>query len=91
MIDAFRSHCRQNYPENTSCFSAYPRPMTRPSRRCSISSSSSPSRIRLIECPARLGANGKVSNLIQLARHARYPYLLINDSDITVGPTTCNA
>ena len=42
--------------------------------------------IRLVECPQRLGTNGKVSTLIQLVPHARYEFLLINDSDITVGP-----
>jgi ceramide glucosyltransferase len=42
--------------------------------------------IRLIECPERLGASGKVSNLIQMLRHARYDYILINDSDIRVSP-----
>jgi ceramide glucosyltransferase len=43
--------------------------------------------IRLIECPQRLGTSGKVSNLIQMLRQARYDYVLINDSDIRVSPT----
>jgi ceramide glucosyltransferase len=43
--------------------------------------------IRLIECPERLGASGKVSNLIQMLRQARYDYILINDSDICVSPS----
>jgi len=42
--------------------------------------------IHLVVCPERLGTNGKVSTLVQLAPHARYEILLINDSDITVGP-----
>jgi len=42
--------------------------------------------IRLIECPQRLGTSGKVSNLIQMLREARYGYILINDSDIRVSP-----
>ena len=42
--------------------------------------------IRLIECNERLGTSGKVSSLIQLLRHARYDHILINDSDIRVGP-----
>jgi ceramide glucosyltransferase len=42
--------------------------------------------IRLIECPERLGTSGKVSNLIQMLRQARYEYVLINDSDIRVSP-----
>jgi ceramide glucosyltransferase len=42
--------------------------------------------IRLIVCPQRLGTSGKVSNLIQMLRHAQYDYVLINDSDIRVSP-----
>jgi ceramide glucosyltransferase len=42
--------------------------------------------IRLVECPERLGTNGKVSTLMQLEAHASYDFLLINDSDITVEP-----
>lgn len=42
--------------------------------------------IHLIECPARLGSNGKVSSLAQMLPHARYEHVLINDSDILVGP-----
>ena len=40
--------------------------------------------IRLIVCPERLGTSGKVSNLVQMLREARYDYVLINDSDICV-------
>jgi ceramide glucosyltransferase len=42
--------------------------------------------IRIIECPELLGANGTVSNLVQMLPHARHPYVLINDSDIVVSP-----
>jgi ceramide glucosyltransferase len=42
--------------------------------------------IRVVECPERLGTSGKVSNLIQMLRLARYDYVLINDSDIRVSP-----
>jgi ceramide glucosyltransferase len=40
--------------------------------------------IRLIECGKRLGTNGKVSTLAQLVPHARFDYLVVNDSDIRV-------
>lgn len=40
--------------------------------------------IRLVECPQRLGASGKVSNLAQMLPHARYEHVVINDSDICV-------
>jgi ceramide glucosyltransferase len=42
--------------------------------------------IRLVECRERLGTSGKVSNLVQMLREARYDYVLINDSDICVSP-----
>ncbi len=42
--------------------------------------------IRLIECPARLGPNGKLSNLTQMLPHARHEHILVNDSDILVSP-----
>lgn len=41
--------------------------------------------IRLVECPEVLGTSGKMSNLVQMLREARYEYVLINDSDILVG------
>ena len=41
--------------------------------------------ILLVECPERLGTSGKVSNLVQMLREARYEHVLINDSDIYVG------
>jgi ceramide glucosyltransferase len=42
--------------------------------------------IRLVECCERLGTSGKVSNLIQMLREARYSHVVINDSDICVSP-----
>ena len=42
--------------------------------------------IRLVECRERLGTSGKVSNLVQMLREARYEHVLINDSDILVSP-----
>lgn len=42
--------------------------------------------IQLVVCPARLGANGKVSNLTQMLPHARFEHVIVNDSDIRVSP-----
>lgn len=42
--------------------------------------------LQLIVCPERLGTSGKVSNLVQMLRAAQYDHVLINDSDIHVGP-----
>ena len=87
MIDAFRSHCRQTYSGDVELLFG-------------VSSLADPAAavveqlikefpaqsIQLIRCPTRLGTNGKVSTLVQLATHARYNFLLIGDSDITVSP-----
>ncbi len=42
--------------------------------------------MRLEVCPERLGTSGKVSNLVQMARGARYEFVVVNDADIAVGP-----
>ena len=42
--------------------------------------------IKMVACPERLGANGKVSNLAQMLPHAQYEHVLVNDSDIRVSP-----
>src|ERR1700721_327888 len=42
--------------------------------------------IRLVECRERLGTSGKVSNLVQMLRVAKYDHVIINDSDISVSP-----
>lgn len=42
--------------------------------------------IRLIVDPRRHGCNAKVSNLVNLAAHARHDVLVLSDSDIAVGP-----
>ncbi len=42
--------------------------------------------IRLVHCDQVSGTNPKVSNLIQMEIQARYPILLVSDSDIYVEP-----
>ena len=42
--------------------------------------------ILLVVDPARHGANDKISNLINSARHARHPLLILSDSDMAVTP-----
>ena len=87
MLDAFRSHCRQNYPGEFELLfgvSSLDDPAAEAVAEVEREFPEIP--IRRIECPERLGTNGKVSTLAQLAPHARHNYLLINDSDITVSP-----
>lgn len=87
MVDAFHSHCRQSYTGEFELLFGVaslddPAAAAVEQLRAEFPQQS----IRLIECPQRLGTNGKVSTLVQLAARARHPFLLINDSDITVSP-----
>lgn len=87
MLDAFRSHCHQNYLGEFELLFGVSSPDDPAVPAVQQLQSEFPDRaIRLIECPARLGSNGKVSTLAQLAQQARYEFLLVNDSDITVSP-----
>ena len=86
MLEALRTHCTQDYPAELELL-------------CAVSSLADPAvpglralaaefpamRIEVVETPLVLGTNGKISNLAQLAPHARYELLLIADADIAVG------
>ncbi len=85
MMDAFRSHCRQSYAGEYELLfgvSSLDDPAAAAVAQLQAEYPDLP--IRLIECPQRLGTNGKVSTLMQMLPHARHPFLIINDSDITV-------
>jgi ceramide glucosyltransferase len=87
MLDAFRSHCRQNYAGEYELLfgvGSLNDPAAAAVRELQAEFPERP--ILLMECKERLGANGKVSTLVQLANLARHDFLLINDSDIRVGP-----
>ena len=87
MIDAFRSHCRQTYTgEYELLFGVSSLDDPAAAAVEQLQREFPQHSIRLIHCSTSLGTNGKVSNLVQLASHAGHPYLLINDSDITVPP-----
>ena len=87
MMDAFRSHCRQSYAGEFELLFGVSSLDDPAAVAVEQLIAEFPERaIRLLECSERLGTNGKVSTLAQLAPHARYDFLLINDSDITVGP-----
>jgi ceramide glucosyltransferase len=87
MYAGFVSHCTQKYAGNFEILfgvSSMDDPAVAEIER--LRAEFPECAIRLIECPARLGTSGKVSNLIQMLRDARYDYVLINDSDIRVSP-----
>ncbi len=87
MLDAFRSHCMQTYAGEFELLfgvSSLDDPAVAAVQQLQREF---PERaIRIVECPVRLGTNGKVSTLAQLVPHAQYDCLLVNDSDIMVSP-----
>ena len=87
MLDAFRSHCRQNYAGEFELLFGVASLSDPAAAAVKELQAEFPDRaIRLVECPRQLGTNGKVSTLAQVATNAQYDFLLINDSDITVSP-----
>ena len=86
MYGSLRSHCLQDYPAYEIVFG--------------VSNGSDPAvefverlkaefperAIRVVVCEKKLGANGKVSNLAQMAAQAQHELLLVSDSDIRVDP-----
>jgi ceramide glucosyltransferase len=86
MYEAFASHCRQEYAGEYEIIfgvSSLDDPAVEAIERLQVEF---PERsIRLVECPERLGTNRKIGNVVQIAPHAKYDYLLLNDSDIRVG------
>jgi ceramide glucosyltransferase len=68
MIDAFRSHCIQSYTGEFELLFGVSSLSDPAAAAVEQLKAEFPERaIRLIECPERLGTNGKVSTLVQLA------------------------
>jgi ceramide glucosyltransferase len=87
MIEAFRSQCRQSYAgEFELLFGVASLSDPAAAAVKQLQAEFPALSIKLIECPQRLGTNGKVSTLIQLFPHASHNFLLISDSDIAVSP-----
>ncbi|MGH9603201.1 MAG: bacteriohopanetetrol glucosamine biosynthesis glycosyltransferase HpnI [Terriglobales bacterium] len=82
----FRSLCAQDYPEFEIIFGVADAadPAATVIERLIADHPDRP--IRLVVCPQVLGANRKVSSLIQMLAQARYSHLIIADSDIRVPP-----
>ena len=81
--EAIRSHALLDYPEFEILFGLND-PEDPARQDITRLAAEFPQRaIRIIECPRNM-PNGKVASLAKLARAARYPVLVINDSDITV-------
>jgi ceramide glucosyltransferase len=87
MYSGLVSHCRQQYPGNFELVfgvSSLDDPAVSEIERLRVEFPDIA--IRLVECREHLGTSGKVSNLIQMLREARFEHIVINDSDICVSP-----
>ena len=86
IYESFRSHCLLEYPEYEIIFGVSDPDDPAVASVQKLQKEFSGRRIELVVCPEKLGANVKVSNLEQMIQAARYEHLLVNDSDIRVGP-----
>jgi ceramide glucosyltransferase len=85
MYQAFASHCRQQYAgEYEILFGVSDLRDPAVSAVERLRAEFPERSIRLIVCMEKLGLNGKISNVVQMAREARFDYLIVNDSDIHV-------
>src|SRR6266404_217661 len=86
MYLSLRSHCVQDYPDYEILFGISD-PNDPALAIVEKLQREFPARtIRLLRCEQKLGANGKVSSLVQMVPEAKHKFLLVNDSDIRVGP-----
>jgi len=84
MYDALRSQCLLDYPDYEILFGITdPGDAAVPLIERLIQEFPQRS-IRMVHCDKRLGANGKVSSLVQLAKSAASEFLVVSDSDIQV-------
>ena len=86
MYESLRSHCVQEYPSYEILFGI--RDTNDPAAGLveNLQREFPGQPILLVLCEKKLGANGKVSSLAQLAARAQHEVLLVNDSDIRVPP-----
>ena len=84
MRAAFRSHCLLDYPEYEVLFGVNDLGDPAAALVKEVKKEFPDAKLRVIHCPKKLGANGKISTLTQLLPCAKYEHVLINDSDILV-------
>jgi ceramide glucosyltransferase len=86
MYESFRSHCLQDYPSYEILFGVNDASDPAAELVEKLRREFPRQSIRLVLCGKNLGANGKVSSLVQLAAEAKYSIFLVNDSDIRLAP-----
>ena len=86
MYESFRSHCRQDYSEYEIIFGVSDPDDPAIALVEQLRREFPERTIKLVICGERLGTNIKISNLVQMLRHARHDRIVVNDSDIRVEP-----
>ena len=86
MYESFRSHCVQDYRGYEILFGVHDQNDPAIALVDRLKREFPDRDIHLAYCEKRLGANGKVSVLAQLAKIAKHEVLVVNDSDIRVAP-----
>ena len=86
MYESFRSHCVQDYAAYELIFGVSDPDDPAIPAVLRLQKEFPQRRIELVMCSQKLGANLKVSNLVQMLSSARHDCLIVNDSDIRVGP-----
>ncbi len=86
IYSSFRSHCLQNYEDYEIIFGVSDLDDDAVPLVKQLMAEFPHRSIRLVACPETLGMNRKVSNLVQMLRHAKYDHVIVNDSDIKVSP-----
>ena len=81
-----RSHCVQRYPDFEIIFGVNDPEDVVISIVQRLMHEFPERNIQLVVCSKFMGSNYKISNLIQMFPAARHEYVLVNDSDICVGP-----
>jgi ceramide glucosyltransferase len=86
MYESLRSHCLQDDPEYEIIFGVSDSADPAVQLVKQLQTEFPQRAIRLKVCGENLGANIKVSNLVQMMREVRYEHIVVSDSDIRVEP-----
>ncbi len=84
LYESFRSHCLQDFGEYEIIFGVSDLEDASVPYVKRLQTEFPARDISLVVCPDAAATNRKAGNLAQMLRHARYDYILVNDSDIRV-------
>lgn len=86
LYESFRSHCAQDYGAYEIIFGVSDLQDAAVGYVHRLQAEFPHVDISLVECPVSSAPNRKVGNLAQMLPHAKYDFVLVNDSDVWVSP-----